>query len=236
MLLRDAIYQSIRREILAGEFLPGQELREQILAERYRVSRSPVRDALLRLERENLMTVLPRQGYRVKPISFSDIQDVFALRLLIEPACAQAAARAHDTALRALDRFRGFVEQDDTESECVEYDRSFHHALADLSGNQRMGEIARGLMGEFERLAQVARRTYSQEAVRRECVEHEAIIDALQAHDADRASRLCHEHVDGAHKRLSTPLRLAVCQWPVLSIENDAAQSRLLGAGSARPG
>ena len=106
-------------------------------------SASPVRDALLRLERENLMTVLPRQGYRVKPISFSEIQDVFALRLLIEPACAQAAAWAHDTALRALDRFRGFVEQDDTESECVEYDRSFHHALADLSGNQRMGEIVR---------------------------------------------------------------------------------------------
>jgi DNA-binding GntR family transcriptional regulator len=215
VLLRDATYQAIRHAILTCEFQPGQELREQILAERYHVSRSPVRDALLRLEQENLVTVLPRQGYRVTPITIPDVQDFFALRLLIEPACAVAAARARDTALRALDRFRGFVEQDDTKPECVEYDRSFHHTLADLSGNQRIAEIARSLMGEFERLAQVARRTCSQEAVRRECVEHEAIIDALQAHDADRASRLCHEHVDGAHKRLAMRLRLAVCQWPV---------------------
>lgn len=225
MLLRDAIYQAIRREILAGGFLPGQELREQILAERYLVSRSPVRDSLLRLERENLVTVLPRQGYRVTPISFSDIQDVFTLRLLIEPACAMAAARTHDTALRALDRFRGFAEQDDAESECVEYDRSFHHALADLSGNQRMAEIARALMGEFERLAQVALGACSQEAVRRECVEHEAIIDALQAHDADRASRICHEHVDGAHKRVATPLRLAVRRWQVPEEERTATEA-----------
>jgi DNA-binding GntR family transcriptional regulator len=88
-----------------------------------------------------------------------------------------------------------------------------------------MAEIARGLMGEFERLAQVARRTCCQEAVRRERVEHEAIIDALQAHDADRASRLCHEHVDGAHKHLATPLRLALGQWPVPEEQRRATEA-----------
>lgn len=106
MLLRDAIYQAIRHAILTCEFQPGQELREQILAERYHVSRSPIRDSLLRLERENFVTVLPRQGYRVRPISASDVKDVFAFRLMIEPRCAAAAAHADDTALQALDRFR----------------------------------------------------------------------------------------------------------------------------------
>src|ERR1700712_3818899 len=100
MLLRDSIYQAIRWAILNCEFEPGQELREQVLAERYHVSRSPVRDSLLRLELENLVTVLPRQGYRVNPISIPDVENLFELRLLIEPACAAAAARADDAALQ----------------------------------------------------------------------------------------------------------------------------------------
>jgi DNA-binding GntR family transcriptional regulator len=102
-LLRDTIYQSIRRAILICEFEPGQELREQILAERYHVSRSPIRDALLRLEQEKLVTVSPRQGYRVNSISASDSKDLFALRLLMEPVCAAAAARAEDAELKTLD-------------------------------------------------------------------------------------------------------------------------------------
>src|SRR5579863_7829817 len=88
MLLRDNIYYALRKAILSCEFQPGQELREQVLAERYRVSRSPIRDSLLRLEQDNLVTVLPRQGYRVNPISISDTEEIFALLLLIEPACA----------------------------------------------------------------------------------------------------------------------------------------------------
>src|SRR3954452_17973336 len=105
-LLRDSVYHAIRRAILTCEFKPGQELREQILAEKYRVSRSPIRDSLLRLEQENLVTVLPRQGYRVNPIGPRDIEELFGLRLIIAPACAAAAARADDAALRTLDQFR----------------------------------------------------------------------------------------------------------------------------------
>jgi GntR family transcriptional regulator, rspAB operon transcriptional repressor len=209
MLLRETIYQAIRRAILTCEFQPGQELREQVLAERYRVSRSPIRDSLLRLELENLVTVLPRQGYRVKPISMSDVEDVFSLRLLIDSACAAgAAARADEAALRALDRFRGFPNQPYTDSEYVEYNQAFHSTIADLSGNMRMAAVSRDLIEQFERLVRVALRTFKEDAVRRACAEHEAIIDALQAHDAECASRLCYEHTAGAHERVSTSLRL----------------------------
>src|ERR1700759_4155963 len=109
MLLRDRVYRTLRDAILTCEFQPGLELREQILAERYRVSRSPIRDSLLRLEHEKLVTVLPRQGYRVNPISWSDGEDIFGLRLVIEPACAAAAARADEETLRSLGRFRDFA-------------------------------------------------------------------------------------------------------------------------------
>src|ERR1700677_2376235 len=105
-LLRDSVYRALRHAVLTCEFQPGQELREQILAEKYRVSRSPIRDSLLRLEQENLVTVLPRQGYRVNAIFMRDVRELFGLRLIVAPACAAEAARAGDCAVSALDRFR----------------------------------------------------------------------------------------------------------------------------------
>jgi GntR family transcriptional regulator, rspAB operon transcriptional repressor len=207
MLLRDTVYQAIRLAILNCELLPGQELREQVLAERYRVSRSPIRDSLLRLEKENLVTVQPRQGYRVKPIATSDVEDVFGLRLLVEPACAVAAVHADDSALRALDRFRGFADRDSGTSGYAEYNEAVHHAIAALSGNTRMTAVAWDLVEQSDRFVRVALRGFELEFVRHLCSEHEAIIDALQARDADRASRLSFDHTEGAHDRVATALR-----------------------------
>jgi DNA-binding GntR family transcriptional regulator len=213
MLLRHNIYKSIRSAILTCEFQPGQELREQILAERYRVSRSPIRDSLLRLEQENLVTVLPRQGYRVNPISRSDIEDIFDLRLLIEPACAVAAARADGEALQALDRFRDFASEDRTEIEFVEYNGCFHRAIADLSGNTRMAAVAVDLDEQFERLVRVSLRVFRYEQINEASAEHDAIIDAIQAHDAPLAARLCYQLSASAQSRIALALRLAAQHW-----------------------
>ena len=76
MLLRDNVYENLRTDILTCRLAPGDDMREQELAERYAVSRQPVREALLRLAREHLVTVQPRQGYRVNPISLSDARDL----------------------------------------------------------------------------------------------------------------------------------------------------------------
>jgi DNA-binding GntR family transcriptional regulator len=208
MLLRESIYNSIRQAILTCEFQPGQELREQELAARYRVSRSPIRDALLRLDQENLVTVLPRQGYCVNPISVADVKEIFSLRTLIEPACAAAAARADEAALQALDRFRGFMDEEFDETTFVEYNRSFHSAIADLSGNRRLAAAALSIVEQFERLVLLCRPASDLESTRRMCGEHDAIIDALQARDADRASRLSYQHAESAQERLATALRL----------------------------
>jgi DNA-binding GntR family transcriptional regulator len=213
MLLRDRVYRAIRDAILTCEFQPGQELREQILAERYRVSRSPIRDSLLRLEQEKLVTVLPRQGYRVNPISMSDVEDIFGLRLLIEPACAAAATRANDTALRALDHLRGFAGTERTESEFVQYNRSFHRKIIELSGNARMATIALDLDEQFQRLVLLTLPDFNDENLHRSSAEHDAIIDALQAHDADQAARLSYQHAARAHARISTAIRTVAQRW-----------------------
>jgi DNA-binding GntR family transcriptional regulator len=207
--LRDTIYQSIRRAILIGEFGPGQELRQQVLAERYHTSRSSIRDALIRLEQEKLVTVLPRRGCRVNPITASDAEDVFALRLVIEPACAAAAAKVDDAKLRTLDQFRGFADKDLEGPMSVAHNASFHRKLADLSNNRRISAIAEGLMAHFARMERVAEPEPDREVDRSACAEHEAIIDAIQDHDADRAARLAHDHVEAARSRTLPALRLA---------------------------
>jgi DNA-binding GntR family transcriptional regulator len=205
LLLRDRIYRAIRSAILTCEFRPGQELREQALAERFRVSRSPIRDTLLRLEQEQLVTVLPRRGYRVNPISMSDVEDIFSLRLLIQPACAGA----DDTALRTLDRFRVCAIDDQNETGFIDYNTAFHRAIEDLAGNARMAAIACDLDGQFARLVRISLRAFRHQQVRVACSEHEAIINSLQDHDADRASRLAYEHLAGGHSRIAMALRLA---------------------------
>jgi DNA-binding GntR family transcriptional regulator len=205
-LLRDSIYRAIRSAILTCEFQPGQELREQILAERFRVSRSPVRDTLLRLEQERLLTVLPRQGYRVNPISMADVADIFGLRLLIQPACAVAAAQADDTILKALDRFRDYTIDGQKEGEFVDYKTAFHRAIEELAGNVRMAAIARDLDEQFGRLVRISLRAFEFEQIRDTCAEHDAILTAIQAHDADRAHRLAYEHAQRGHARIAAAL------------------------------
>ena len=104
MLLRDNVYENLRSDILTCRLAPGDDMREQELAERYAVSRQPVREALLRLEREHLVTVQPRQGYRVNPISLADARDLLRFRLALEPACvAEAIENAPQDVLKALD-------------------------------------------------------------------------------------------------------------------------------------
>src|SRR5205809_5826716 len=109
MLLRDNVYENLRSDILTCRLAPGDDMREQELAERYAVSRQPVRDALLRLEREHLVTVQPRQGYRINPISIADARDLLRFRLAVEPACvSEAIEQASDDVLKALETFRSF--------------------------------------------------------------------------------------------------------------------------------
>jgi DNA-binding GntR family transcriptional regulator len=208
MLLRDRVYQLLRDAILSCELQPGQELREQVLAERYHVSRSPIRDSLLRLELEKLVTVLPRQGYRVNPISLSDAEDVFGLRLLLEPACAAAAAKADDTALQVLDRFRGIADTERTQAEFLEYNKAFHRAVIDLSGNARMAAIAIEVDEQFQRLMRISLQSFDYQRVRGVFADHEAIIDAIQAHDSDLAARLSRDHTARAHARIREEMRL----------------------------
>src|SRR5260370_13828016 len=204
MLLRDNVYESLRSDILTCHFAPGDDMREQDLAERYAVSRQPVREALLRLAREHLVTVQPRQGYRVNPISLSDARDLLRFRLALEPACvAEAIENATDAVLKSLNEFRRFS---GNHEDFIAYNRAFHSALAHASVNRRMAAALCDLIGQADRLVRgsVANlRGYNPAQL---VADHVALIEAIHRPATRGAARLSRAHVSQTEKPLLPPL------------------------------
>ncbi len=196
----------LRREIVSCALQPGAALYEGVLAERFGVSKSPIRDALSRLAAERLVTVQPRKGYRVAPVSISDAAELFEFRSMLEQACATITAeKASDVALSALDRFRS-AEPWGGEEGFVAYNREFHGAVLDLCPNRRMRDAARDLIEQFDRLVLTSVGAMNDRNVDLLVAEHVAIIDALQAREGREAGKLLVRHVERARKRVMKAL------------------------------
>jgi DNA-binding GntR family transcriptional regulator len=205
MLLRDNVYENLRADILACRLAPGDDMREQELAERYAVSRQPVREALLRLAREHLVTVQPRQGYRVNPISLADARDVLRFRLALEPACvAEAIASASDATLKTLDAFRRFSGDHE---KFIAYNRAFHSSLAHASGNRRMAAALCDLIGQADRLVRVSVANLRGHDPKKLVAEHVSMIEAMQKRDSRSAGRIIRAHIAATEKRVLPALK-----------------------------
>lgn len=207
--LRDNVYAAIRSEILLCRLAPGEDMREAELAARFEVSRQPVREALLLLEQERLVTVLPRQGYRVNPVSVSDARDILRFRQALEPACvAEACEAATAATLDGLDAYRR-VDDDGEHDGFIAYNRDFHTALSAAGGNRRMARATRELIEQSDRLTRASLTSIRGRDPAQLVAEHGAIIDAVQARDARTAGRLVREHVARAEKRILAALSRA---------------------------
>jgi DNA-binding GntR family transcriptional regulator len=205
MLLRDNVYENLRSDILTCRLAPGDDMREQDLAERYAVSRQPVREALLRLQREHLVTVQPRQGYRVNPISVSDARDLLRFRRALEPACvAEAIETAPQDVLSALDAFRHFAGDHE---DFIAYNRAFHCALAHASGNRRMAAALCDLIGQADRLVRVSVANVKGHDPAQLVAEHAALIEAMQRRDSRGAVRIIKAHIVQTEKRVLPALK-----------------------------
>lgn len=212
-LLRLDVFRTLRQDIVSCRLAPGAELRETELAERFEVSKSPVRDALSRLVQEGLVIVMPRQGYRVAPISLKDVRDMFEYRAVLECACARiAAAATSPEQLRTLDRYRVF-DKDAHPDGFIGYNREFHQAVARLSGNARLMQAVASQIDQMDRVVTLSVNAMRGHDPARLVEQHAGIIDALQRKDARRAAALMSRHVGEAQKRVCEALsRLAVVQ------------------------
>ena len=206
ILIRDGVYEHIRADILSCVLLPGARIFENDLAKRYDVSKSPVRDALLRLQEQGLIEVLPRKGYLIRPISKSDAYDLYEMRLLLEKSSLRRACNeASDEDLASLDQFRA-VDNGDL-VHWVMYNRNFHRRITELSGNSRMARITAEVIDQFDRLTFVGVSSATSETTSEKSVaEHVEIIDALQARDRSKVTKLITKHITKSQKRLFSVL------------------------------
>lgn len=211
-LLRETVYDQLRVDILGLGLPPGTEIREAELASRFGLSKSPVRDALMRLEREGLVITTPRQGYRVAPIRMSDVQDMYHLRAILERACVERIAQTcTDEQLQTLETFRKF-EPDAWNNSFIQYNHAFHRQLAELSGNVRLRNHLVDLIVQMERvtLMSVDRVRIGNGNTQPLADEHARIIDALQSRQTKLSERLAEQHISAAGKRVYEALSKSI--------------------------
>jgi DNA-binding GntR family transcriptional regulator len=193
----------LRAAIVDGRLAAGERYSVGTLAERLGVSRTPVREALLVLERQGLVRFERNKGVRILETSAADLEEVFALRLLLEvPATRRAAGRLTAEALDALDAELDAMAAAVEEGPFMVHDQRFHEILLDAAGNARLARVVDGLR-DHVRLqgASTVGRSRDLAAIR---AEHVAIRDALRAGDADAAAAAMRAHLLATARLLVT--------------------------------
>lgn len=196
--LTQQVYKRLRAEILSCELAPGLEISEAELADRFGVSKTPVRDALGILRQEGLVKTFPRRGYQISPITFGDMNELFDLRTILEAgaaelACEQITADEIDN-LRVLAAAAYDKSKSDTITDFINANRDFHLAIAKASGNGRLQELLARQIYELERFFYLGAqlRDVSDETN----LEHLEIINALEARDRAKVRELMIRHND----------------------------------------
>lgn len=208
-LARDSVYQKLRSEVLSCELRPGQLLQERELVGRFNVSKSPIRDALLKLEEQDLIEVLPRKGYRVRRIDISDVRDMYGLRQLLERECITLLIEtASDAVLEGLEQFRNAPPSPDLGT-WIDYNRAFHSYIARHCGNARLARIAQETIEQFDRFTYVSVTSSDDLTLDAFVSEHRDIIDAVRAGKKRLAVALARDHIQSSRKRVLDSLQAA---------------------------
>ncbi|MCX6432487.1 MAG: GntR family transcriptional regulator [Actinobacteria bacterium] len=193
---QEAVLVSLRSDILTGRLGPGDQVVQELLAERYGVSRVPIREALKTLESEGQVVYYPHRGYFVAELSVADLLEVYRLRSILEAeAIRQAVPTLGDDAVDAMADLLAEIELAAGASDVIAMtaaNRRFHFAVFDAAGLPRLSRILRQLWEATD----AYRALYFQGAENRARVarEHARMLSALRKRDAETLVRLHDEH------------------------------------------
>ena len=207
--LREIVFESLREAIISGVLKPGERLMEVQLAEEMGVSRTPVREAIRKLELEGFVVMVARKGAYVAGISLKDVADVFEIRAALEGlAAALAAERITDEEIeemeRVLVRKAALIEANDLDS-LVEKDTEFHELIYKASRNERLMQIVSNLREQINRFRAVS--LASPGRGREALEEHKKIVEAISSRNAALAQSVAQEHIENAEQALLEAMR-----------------------------
>lgn len=184
--LVEQAYGEIRRRILDNEYAQGHQVLEQELAAELGMSRTPIREALVRLQNENFVQLIPRHGMRVVPLSVNDLRDMYEVLTALELTAIERLARSKPEAPafgsieQALDDMDVAISRRDPDA-WVKADERFHRMLVDLCGNGRLKMLADALwdQGHRARITTVRLRPHLEPSNQ----EHRAVVQAIRRGD-----------------------------------------------------
>lgn len=202
----DRVYAHVKEAILEQVYEGGSLLTEGEIAEAVGCSRTPVREALLRLAAEDLVRLYPKKGALVLPMSARDVDDVLEARELVEGFAAARAWRHRERLVAELapllEQMREHAAADDPRA-LMAADRTFHEHIVEAAGNSVLTRFYLGLR-DRQRLMGVAVMRISPERMHRAVHEHAQLLDVLRSGDEDDFRRLVHDHVTTAGDQLRT--------------------------------
>jgi DNA-binding GntR family transcriptional regulator len=193
--LQERAYKVLKEAIVSCKMPPGSIISEDALVEKFRTSRTPIREALLRLQKEGFVEIFPHQGTFVSQISLKDIYEIYQFRLIIESQMIKISRRNLEKTV--LERFRNFFIEFETRefsiAEWVKTDRDMHCYIVEASGNDYLRGIYATIMDLIQRMRITSgKMPHRMKETNRE---HVIILDALLAGEDDKAAELMAAHI-----------------------------------------
>ena len=208
--LRDVVFNTLRQAILTGELKPGERLMEIHLADRLGVSRTPIREAIRKLELEGLVTMIPRRGAEVAQITEKSMKDVLEVRRALDALCAELACdRITDEELEnlrlACDAFETAVKTKDAKK-IGQADVALHDIIVRATGNQRLIQLVNNLSEQMYRY----RFEYIKDSSQHQNLidEHRIIYQSIVCKDKKTAADAARTHIDNQEKAIMCQIRL----------------------------
>jgi DNA-binding GntR family transcriptional regulator len=208
--LRDVVFNTLRQAILTGELKPGERLMEIHLADKLGVSRTPIREAIRKLELEGLVTMIPRRGAEVAQITEKSMNDVLEVRRALDALCAELACdRIDGEGLERLGdacgKFEEAIRTKDVK-EIARADVALHDIIVQATGNQRLIQLVNNLSEQMYRY----RFEYIKDTSQHETLveEHKVIYESILRKDKETAAQAARIHIDNQEKAIIRQIRL----------------------------
>jgi len=196
--LRDVVFNTLRQAILRGKLKPGERLMEIQLANKLGVSRTPVREALHKLEQEGLVLTVPRKGAEVADISAKSLHDVLEVRRVLEALAIElACVRIDEEQIKDLEQaarsFKDSLVSDDV-TQIAEADVAFHDVIHMATGNQKLIQLLSNLREQMYRfrVEHLKNKAYHPQLLE----EHEEMIMFIKKRQREAATNIAKQHVD----------------------------------------